>query len=238
MRGICRVDYQPDVCKDFKETGVCGFGDSCKFLHDRSDYQSGWQIELEWQAKQKRRQARLAAKLAAGGTLGNDDEAAEEAEEAEIAAAKAKSKGVPSAGGDWATGIVGIGGKKPAGLAGGGDAEARAAAEAKKRRTGGAPSDTEALPHACFICRAAFRNPVQTQCGHCFCESCAVTRHRTQPLCAVCGKATHGIFNSAPKLAALVRARAEAAAAEVTDKGAGGTETGESGAGGWGEVAQ
>ena len=30
------VDYQPDVCKDYKETGFCGFGDSCKFLHDRS----------------------------------------------------------------------------------------------------------------------------------------------------------------------------------------------------------
>lgn len=29
---------QPDICKDYKETGFCGFGDSCKFLHDRSDY--------------------------------------------------------------------------------------------------------------------------------------------------------------------------------------------------------
>lgn len=42
------VDYQPDVCKDYKETGFCGFGDSCKFLHDRSDYKHGWQaIEEE-----------------------------------------------------------------------------------------------------------------------------------------------------------------------------------------------
>ena len=28
--------------------GYCGFGDSCKFLHDRSDYKHGWQIEREW----------------------------------------------------------------------------------------------------------------------------------------------------------------------------------------------
>ncbi|XP_077755827.1 E3 ubiquitin-protein ligase RNF113A-like [Canis aureus] len=42
-----RWDYQPDTCKDFKETGFCGFGDSCKFLHDRSDYKHGWQVERE-----------------------------------------------------------------------------------------------------------------------------------------------------------------------------------------------
>ena len=33
--------------KDYKETGFCGFGDSCKFIHDRSDYKMGWQIERE-----------------------------------------------------------------------------------------------------------------------------------------------------------------------------------------------
>ena len=43
-----RWDYAPDICKDYKETGFCGFGDSCKFLHDRSDYKHGWQIEREW----------------------------------------------------------------------------------------------------------------------------------------------------------------------------------------------
>lgn len=39
-----RFDYQPDVCKDYKETGYCAFGDSCIFLHDRGDYKSGWEI--------------------------------------------------------------------------------------------------------------------------------------------------------------------------------------------------
>uniref|UniRef100_A0A0K0F961 RING finger protein 113 homolog (inferred by orthology to a C. elegans protein) n=1 Tax=Strongyloides venezuelensis TaxID=75913 RepID=A0A0K0F961_STRVS len=42
-----RVDYAPDVCKDFKETGFCTFGDSCKFLHDRGDYKHGWEIERD-----------------------------------------------------------------------------------------------------------------------------------------------------------------------------------------------
>lgn len=47
LRATVRWDYQPDICKDYKETGFCGFGDSCKFLHDRSDYKHGWQMELE-----------------------------------------------------------------------------------------------------------------------------------------------------------------------------------------------
>ncbi|GHJ84767.1 hypothetical protein NliqN6_1169 [Naganishia liquefaciens] len=45
IRSITVVDYQPDVCKDYKETGFCGYGDSCKFLHDRGDYLAGWQLD-------------------------------------------------------------------------------------------------------------------------------------------------------------------------------------------------
>ncbi|KAH7479869.1 hypothetical protein PRIC1_008579 [Phytophthora ramorum] len=58
-RAISRFDYQPDICKDYKETGFCGYGDSCKFLHDRGDYKSGWQIEKEYAEKEKKRQKRL-----------------------------------------------------------------------------------------------------------------------------------------------------------------------------------
>ncbi|KAJ1918220.1 RNA-splicing factor [Tieghemiomyces parasiticus] len=57
LRVTSRFDYQPDVCKDYKETGFCGYGDSCIFIHDRGDYKSGWQLEKEWeeeQAKKKR----------------------------------------------------------------------------------------------------------------------------------------------------------------------------------------
>ena len=47
VRATVRWDYAPDICKDFKETGFCGFGDSCKFMHDRGDYKHGWQLEIE-----------------------------------------------------------------------------------------------------------------------------------------------------------------------------------------------
>ncbi|KAH7105766.1 hypothetical protein BKA62DRAFT_687892 [Auriculariales sp. MPI-PUGE-AT-0066] len=53
VRTATIVDYQPDVCKDYKETGFCGFGDSCKFLHDRGTYLSGWQIDQKWDAAQR-----------------------------------------------------------------------------------------------------------------------------------------------------------------------------------------
>ncbi|KAK6051738.1 hypothetical protein COOONC_10757 [Cooperia oncophora] len=48
LRQTVRWDYAPDICKDFKETGFCTFGDSCKFLHDRSDYKHGWEIERDY----------------------------------------------------------------------------------------------------------------------------------------------------------------------------------------------
>ncbi|KDD75818.1 hypothetical protein H632_c487p2 [Helicosporidium sp. ATCC 50920] len=48
VRMTVRVDYQPDVCKDYKETGYCGYGDACKFLHDRGDYKAGYELDRDW----------------------------------------------------------------------------------------------------------------------------------------------------------------------------------------------
>ncbi len=59
LRTTSRFDYQPDICKDYKETGFCGYGDSCKFLHDRGDYKSGWQMEMEWDKKQLDKKRKL-----------------------------------------------------------------------------------------------------------------------------------------------------------------------------------
>eukprot|EP00971_Amphidinium_carterae_P242444 4814040-Amphidinium_carterae.1 len=60
VRTTIRVEYwnassgtDGGICKDYKETGYCGFGDTCKYLHDRSDYKSGFQLDAEWEAKQK-----------------------------------------------------------------------------------------------------------------------------------------------------------------------------------------
>ncbi|CAG8948656.1 hypothetical protein HYFRA_00001776 [Hymenoscyphus fraxineus] len=49
LRTITVTDFAPDVCKDYKQTGFCGFGDNCKFLHAREDYKQGWQLDKEWE---------------------------------------------------------------------------------------------------------------------------------------------------------------------------------------------
>jgi len=54
VRTTSRFDYQPDICKDYKDTGFCGFGDTCIYLHDRGDTMSGWQLEVEWEEKKKK----------------------------------------------------------------------------------------------------------------------------------------------------------------------------------------
>ncbi|KAK4174984.1 putative pre-mRNA-splicing factor cwc-24 [Triangularia setosa] len=49
IRTITITDMAPDVCKDYKNTGFCGFGDNCKFVHAREDYAHGWQLDREWE---------------------------------------------------------------------------------------------------------------------------------------------------------------------------------------------
>ena len=53
VRVTARFDYQPDVCKDYKDTGFCGFGDTCIYLHDRGDTLTGWQLDQQWEQEQK-----------------------------------------------------------------------------------------------------------------------------------------------------------------------------------------
>ena len=54
VRTTARFDYQPDVCKDYRDTGFCGFGDTCIYLHDRGDTKSGWEMEREYEDTKKR----------------------------------------------------------------------------------------------------------------------------------------------------------------------------------------
>lgn len=49
VRTITITDFAPDVCKDYKQTGFCGFGDNCKYLHAREDYKHGWELDRDWE---------------------------------------------------------------------------------------------------------------------------------------------------------------------------------------------
>ena len=89
VRTTSRFDFQADVCKDYKETGYCGFGDSCKFLHDRSDYKTGWELEREFNEQEKkaeRERLELIGRRMAKQGSGEEEEAAEVDEKGKCAA--------------------------------------------------------------------------------------------------------------------------------------------------------
>jgi RING finger protein 113A len=49
------MDYAMPICKDWKERGVCGYGDNCIYLHDRTDYKSGWQLDRDHEEALKKK---------------------------------------------------------------------------------------------------------------------------------------------------------------------------------------
>jgi RING finger protein 113A len=61
----------------FIETGFCGYGDSCIFLHDRGDYKTGWQLEKEWEEAQKSK-TQFGASDANQYAISSDDDSDEE----------------------------------------------------------------------------------------------------------------------------------------------------------------
>ncbi len=78
IRTITVTDFAPDVCKDYKQTGFCGFGDSCKFLHAREDYKQGWELDRDWEIGTKgKRQQQPGARKKDEGEDGDDDAALE-----------------------------------------------------------------------------------------------------------------------------------------------------------------
>ncbi|KAH9990746.1 hypothetical protein F4779DRAFT_252121 [Xylariaceae sp. FL0662B] len=84
IRTITVTDFAPDVCKDYKQTGFCGFGDNCKFLHAREDYKQGWQLDREWENVTRGKKnvgGKVVASASRGGANADDDDvdAAEEA---------------------------------------------------------------------------------------------------------------------------------------------------------------
>ncbi|KAF4450668.1 pre-mRNA splicing factor cwc24 [Fusarium albosuccineum] len=143
VRITTTTDFAPDVCKDYKKTGWCGFGDSCVFVHDRSDMKQGWQLDREWEIHSKQRKD-------AGSTV-------------EVDARNDKDK---------------------------------------------THLDDETMlnniPFLCIICEEPYKQPVVTQCGHYFCEACALRRYRKDPTCKNCGAATMGVFNAASRLEKLL----------------------------------
>ncbi len=79
VRTITVTDFAPDVCKDYKQTGYCGFGDSCKFLHAREDYKQGWQLDRDWEIGSKGKKNAGKAVASANGTNGTAEDEEDDA---------------------------------------------------------------------------------------------------------------------------------------------------------------
>ena len=174
VRTTSVVDYQPDICKDYAETGYCGFGDNCKFLHDRGDYKSGWQIDREWEAAHAAR-----AGAALGGRSG------------------------------------GSGVRRPRWSVEAEDAAAAAAEAEEAAGEEGEDGEDGDVPFACLRCRRKWSGtmrPVQTRCGHVFCEECLaawLARHSVCPYCRMpCGRS----YTTPPALVARIQQLRDAAA--------------------------
>jgi len=163
VRSTLRIEYigttgEGGICKDYKETGYCGFGDSCKFLHDRSDYKPSYILEQEWEAKQKaiqeKKQRRWQRRMQR--RQGNGGQPAEE------------------------------------------DSDS-----AESKNSSDEDSEDE-LPQRCPNCNTAWEEckstPIQTVCGHYFCEDCALSNFARTPKCMTCDAPTNGIFNTCDAL--------------------------------------
>lgn len=59
LRSTNRIDHNPERCKDYYEHGYCGRGDTCIFIHDRSDYKSGHQLDEEYEKALKKKQKKI-----------------------------------------------------------------------------------------------------------------------------------------------------------------------------------
>ncbi|KAI1114098.1 hypothetical protein F5Y14DRAFT_415422 [Nemania sp. NC0429] len=82
IRTITTTDFAPDVCKDYKQTGFCGFGDNCKFLHAREDYKQGWQLDREWENVTKGKKNIGGKVVASANRDAKGDDADDDADEA------------------------------------------------------------------------------------------------------------------------------------------------------------
>lgn len=81
IRTVTVMDYAPDVCKDYKQTGFCGFGDNCKFLHSREDYKQSWSLDKEWEDVTKGKK-HLGGTIVASADRSKVDDEDDDAEEA------------------------------------------------------------------------------------------------------------------------------------------------------------
>ena len=64
---------------------------------------------------------------------------------------------------------------------------------------------SDSIPTECPICDKQFKDPIVTQCGHFFCEKCALIHDSESKKCYECEKRTNGVFNNAIQVLAKMK---------------------------------
>lgn len=209
VRASVRIDYQPDVCKDYKETGYCGYGDACKFLHTREDTRASYQIEQEWEerrAKEREGQGRGDV----GWAPDDDDDGADQAKGKGSGNDAGVAVGSFAVGGGRAAPSRPAAGARPGTLGAAGATAPTAVGTPRNGKLAAANGASDAaaaaatvLPTACFGCRKPWSptvTPVRLLCDHVICLQCA-SKGGARGACPVCGRATKGIYNAARDVA-------------------------------------
>ncbi|EKX73869.1 conserved hypothetical protein [Theileria equi strain WA] len=187
IRTTLRIDYQPDVCKDYKETGYCGFGDTCKFLHDRSDYKSGWQLEKEWEQQQAEKRLKMQAKLDKWQRkmqASLNGESVDSCSESESEESESDSDCSSSS-----------------------ESEDDETMDKSLKKLIKSKAKKMEIPFCCLSCKRVWRlemDPIVTSCNHYFCQQCAIASYSKNSKCAKCGNTQDGILNKATNVLKLL----------------------------------
>jgi len=169
IRVTNRFDYQPDICKDYKETGFCGYGDSCIYMHDRGDYKAGWQLDQEWEAEQR------AKKLALIEGLDEEAESSSDDDEVPFACLICREEFKHPVVTRYVFYVFAL------------------------FSLVSFTDVFSAIDHANVHSAILLFYIAFIRCNHYFCEKCALKRYAKTPKCAACQTPTGGLFNSVSK---------------------------------------
>lgn len=197
VRVTLRIDYEPCICKDYKETGYCGFGDTCIYLHDRSDYKSGWKIEQEYEQKRKRDEALRKEKM-------------EKWNEKMLKKLKEKEERLNNHHNNLNDNNINNDQYSDEHENNSNQSNLFSCSHNDNNSdTNSVDSDTS-LPFACIKCKKKWKiemNPSVTECMHYFCEKCFIDMFQKNKKCFKCGLQLNGIMNTAQNIIDILNKR-------------------------------
>ena len=196
------VDYNPSICKDFKDSGYCTWGSTCIYAHDRTEYKRGWELDKEWENKMREKGERYLKKMEV--IYNRDKINFEKKNGSEIIDKNDFGKK-----NDF--GNKNVFGKKI-------DFENNQKIDFlnfKDKKKGEFNledaeisdflSDEENHLFKCYFCKKKFDKPTLMSCQHIFCEKCVFEFYRKIKKCQICNLKWSPIFNNGESLVKILR---------------------------------